>query len=119
MASTAANSAGELPSNDETALQRHRWLAVLLNQLSRSSLKLNISEQVKFAVAGMCWALSPEEYEDLRAAAIKHLNAHGPDLSHEQQKYIRDNLRSWIAEYKAGPQSDKHPNQRPEFEPVG
>lgn len=90
-----------------------------MNELSRSSLELNISEQVAFAVVGMCWTLSPEEYEDLRAAAIQHLNSHGRDLSHEQQMYIRDNLRSWIAEFKAGPQIPKHSNQRPEFVLVG
>lgn len=115
MASTAVNSVSE----NETALRHHKWLAVLLNELSRCSLELNISEQVKFAVAGMCWALSPEEYEDLRAAATQDLNSHGRDLSHEQQTYIRDNLRSWIAKFKAGPQIPKHSNQRPEFELVG
>lgn len=46
-----------------------------------------ISQQIADVVAGMCWVLSPEEYEDLRMSTTEVLECMEPDLPYEQHRF--------------------------------
>ena len=83
------------------AFQRHKWLAVAINELrhknslpetSKNGLQLDIPQQVADIVAGMCWALSPEEYEDLRVSTTGVLECMGPNLPYEQHRFNAEML---------------------------
>lgn len=93
----ASNGIAKPPGEDNDALRRHKWLAVLINKLSRKINnyevpsdtldELNIPRQIADIAVGMCWALSPDEYEDIRVSTMQALE-NGHDDSHEQHKYI-------------------------------
>lgn len=101
---------GKPPGEDDALLRRHKWLAVLINELSRKSnksediLELNIPRQIADVALGMCWASSPDEYEDMRASVVQVL--------HEQHKHIAETLPSWIDEFGTGSGRREHPSQR-------
>lgn len=111
----ASNGIAKPPGEDNDALRRHKWLAVLINELSRKINnyevpsdtldELNIPRQIADIAVGMCWALSPDEYEDIRVSTMQALE-NGHDDSHEQHKYIAEALPSWIDEFKAGPRKE-------------
>lgn len=119
-----ANGTGNTPGENDNALQRHKWLAVMINELWRQSnnsevpmnrFELNIPQQVADVAVGMCWALSPEEYEDMRVSTTQILESNGHSPCHGQHKYILENLSSWIEDFKTGPERREHPSQRPHF----
>ena len=94
-----------IPVDANTALQRHKWLAVAINKLrhknslpetSRNGFELEIPQQVADVAAGMCWALSPEEYEDLRMSTTEVLEFMEPDLRYEQHRFNSGILPKWI-----------------------
>ena len=93
-----------IPIDANTALQRHKWLAVAINELrhknslpetSRNCFELEIPQQVADVAAGMCWALCPEEYEDLRMST-EALELMEPDLPYEQHRFNSEILPKWI-----------------------
>lgn len=118
-----------IPVDANTALQRHKWLAVAINKLrhknslpetSRNGFELEIPQQVADVAAGMCWALSPEEYEDLRMSTTEVLEFMEPDLRYEQHRFNSGILPKWIDFFfKAGPGRTVHPRQGPSFAHTG
>src|SRR5699024_3921367 len=76
-------------------------------------------QQVADVAVGMCWVLSPEEYEDSRVSTTGVLECMEPDLPYEQHRFTSEILPKWINIFKAGPGRNVHPRQCPSFAHTG